>query len=394
MKKIGYGLGVILAVLLLWKVIDVAHDSPEKVYDIVKHWAIAWLKGGLIAVVIVFIIFEINKRINNESTMSIVGIAILIWGIPSLLTICYGYHLYLVISGVIAGVVLGYFSYIIDDHLLEAWEMRHVTLPIFFGLGFGASVIIACITENWQDEYIAVSDHAVCTEVTIERYTKHYRKKGSYYTWDTHKTQYFVVRGETYPTPQQGVDYVLGTGAWGKTDRVVFTHYKWIGGQKLTKTGEDKGFKWILLNNTHYAFAHNIVYEVEENFFGQIIKEGIRKDISYTPHVVQDIVLPTSDDVPNTINLTFAFVKIMAKNPDFALLRWIYLLLYLPFFAAALFIAEIRGAFLLFFVSSTIIIFLIIAGIAAKFGDSIEELADKFSFGGGSFGGGGASGRY
>ncbi len=395
MKKIGYIAAGVIAILLLIKVLLVAQESPEKVCDIVKHWSIAWLKGGIIAGIVGCIIFAINKYIDSESTMSIVGIGILSVVIPGLLTVCYGYHLYLVICGAATGVLLGYFSYIIDDHLLEVWEIRHITLPIFFGLGFGVSVIIACITENWQDEYIAVRDHAVCTEVTVKRYTYHKTKKSSHYSWDTYRTHYFFLHGEQYPNPQQGTDYVLGTGALGRTDRAEFTHHKWVGGQKLSKTGDDQGFKWIYLNDVHYSFKYNIVYEVEENFFGHIIKEGTKRDVAYTPRgspVME--TLPTGDDVPDFFSLTFAFVKIMATNPDFSLLRWIYLLMYLPFLIAAICIAEIRGAFFLFLISSTVVILIILAALAARLGESIEDLADKFSFGGGSFGGGGASGRY
>lgn len=395
MKKIGLIVVLLITLGIILKIVDITHTSPEKVLDIVKHWSIAWLKGGCISGIVVIIIFTINKYLSDERQMSIVGSIVLTILIPLLLTLFFGFHLKLLIFGIASGIILGYFSYIIDDHLLEIWRLRHVTLPIFIGLGFGGSVIIACVVENWQDEFVHIADHAVCTEGTVERYTYHSREKNSYYSWDYHKSYYFFNRGETYPAPKEGIDYTLGTGALFSKDRIKFTHHKWIGGNKLTKQGDDKGFKWIYLNDVNLQYDKGIVCEVEENFFGHAIKNGKITSIPYAPRSNNtQIVLPREDDVPGAIMLTFQFVKIMASNPDFALLRWIYLLVYLPFLVLAIFIPQIRGSFLIFFASSTIIILILLAILARKMGENISDVADSFSFGGGSSGGGGAGSNW
>jgi uncharacterized membrane protein YgcG len=404
MKKIGLVISGVVALLVIIKAILVARDAPEKVLDILSHWAIAWAKGGLVVVLIGLIIFGINKWISKEKSMSIVGMCSLPIIIPGILIVVFGNITALIILGAIAGLIVGYFSYIIDDHLLDAWELRQITLPAFIGIGFGASVTIATIVENWQDEYIYVTEHATCTQVTIERYTYHYRSSkngGSYYSWDTHDTKYFFDRGEKYPQPVAGTDYHLGTGAFGKTDRASFTNFKWIGGDKILRNGTNKGFKWILLDDITFVFKKDNLYEVEENYFGHAIMNGILKEDLYIYNegldASENIVLPTSKDVPGAITLFYEFFHIMATNPDFALLRWIYVLLYLPLIIGAIFIQELRLSLWVFLGASTIIMLIVLAILARRSGSSLSDYASKSrfnGFGGGRFGGGGSRGNW
>ncbi len=399
MRKYGLGIAAMLFVIIAIKLLIGVPEYPEKVLDIVKHWFFAWLKGGFIAVVIIVVIFVINKQLTDETMMSRIGMIIMPVLIPTLTYLCFGYIFWLTIFGVIAGLIIGYYAYIIDDHLLEVWEIRHIVLPLFFGLGFGISSTVAALTENWQDEYMYVSDQSTCNELSLKRYTSHTScsKKGgctTTYTWDTYKTLYFFNRGEDYYTPQEGKDYVLGHGAFGKKDMVAHDYHRWIGGEKLTNTGDVVGSKWIYLVDTGLVYPLNAVYEVEENFFGQALKDGKRKRLEFNRKVeLQN--LPSESDVPGIFSMSFDFFKIMATNPDFSLLRWIYILIYIPFIVGAVFSPGLRIALFIFFISSTVIILIIIAIIAGKSGRSLEDFVPNFGgYGGGSFGGAGASGQW
>jgi hypothetical protein len=399
MKKFAPAIVLTTILIIVAKIFFSVDDYPEKVLDIVEHWFFVWLKGGGIALVVVVIIFLINKKFTDESTMSKIGLLIMPFLIPSLLYVCFGYNLWIIICGAVAGIVIGYYAYIIDDHLLEAWEMRHIVLPLVFGVGFGASCIIAALTENWQDENIYVHEHATCNELIVERYTSHTTSSGktttTTYSWDTYKTYYFFKRGEQYMVPVEDRDYSLGTGALGKRDRIRNEYHKWIGGEKISRVGTNIGYKWVYLTDTGLVYKTNTVYEVEENFFGQALKSGKQKSITIPPMISTEHQLPTDDDVPGLFSMSFDFFKIMATNPDFSLLRWIYILIYIPFIVGAIFSPEMRIALFIFFISSTIIILIILGVLAGKSGRSLEDFIPRFrGYGGGSFGGAGASGRW
>lgn len=398
MKKLSYLAPIFVAVVALVVIINSANSSPEKVVDIVKHWSIAWAKILGILVVVIGIIFYINKILKEQKTMSIVGMLIMPILIPAFLYLGFGLVWWILFVGFVAGLIIGYFSYIIDDHLLEAWRIRHIVLPIVFGLGFGGSTIVAALSENWQDEYIFVEEHATCNKLTIERYTMHVVRSGktttTTYSWDTYNTLFAFNRGETFAQFREGVDYQLGYGAMGKRDRIVHDYYKWIGGEKLNKGGKPLGFKWVYLSNIELRYTVSTVYEVEENYFGHAIKDGKPQKIKASDKSLEKHTLPTEDDVPGVFSLSFDFFRIMFTNPDFSLLRWIYLAIYAVFIAGAIFSAQWRIALFVFLISSMIIILIILLIVASKSGRDISELIPDFVSGGGEFGAAGASDRW
>lgn len=389
---LGLSIAGIVAVAISIKIYTTACLGPEKVTDIVKHWTIAWAKGGIIATIAGIIIFQINKRIALEKNMSLVGMIVLGTGIPALATLLFVYHPTMILLAIIAGIIMGYFSYIIDDHLLELWEVRHITLPLVFGLGFGGSVIIACLYENWQDENVYVTGHATCTELTVERYTSHTScsKKGgchTTYSWTYYKSYYYFQEGHGYKNPIEDVDYTLGYGALGYKDRVSIKHHDWIGCVAYKKHGPVA--KWIYLAVPNLQYEEGQWYEVEENFFGQAIKNGKPISAQSTSKANGSIALPTESDVPGMLTLTIQFVKIMATHEDFSLLRWVYALVYIPFLVLVLFVAEYRISFVVLIASSTIIILIILAAIASRNNERFSSRSFG-GFGGGSFSGGGA----
>lgn len=399
MKKIGIFFILLAILLIASKIFFGISEYPEKVLDIVKHWALVWVKSGAIAAIVVTLIFIINKKCTEERTMSIIGMIIMPILIPILMYFCFGLIPWLTTLGILSGFIIGYFSYITDDHLLEAWKIRHIVLPLFFGLGFGTSCIIAALTENWQDEYVYVHDYATCHKIELQRYTRHVvrskKSTSTYYSWDTYKSLFFFQRGEKYDDLYEGIDYTLSTGAFGKKDRVVNFFYKWIGGEKLTKSGKNLGFKWIYLDEINLKYPPKKVSEVEENFFGHAIYNGIKKDIPIPDITSPEQPLPKEDDVPGIFSMSIDFFKIMLTNPDFSLLRWIYVLIYLPFIIGAFFYEELRISLFIFFISSTVIILIIIGIIAARSGRALEDFIPRFGgFGGGRFGGAGAGSRW
>ncbi len=390
-QTIGLIIAFAIAIAISFKIYAITDSAPEKVTDIVKHWAIAWAKGGFIAAIIGSVIFFINKHIRSERNMSIIGILIFTPALPALISLLFGYHQVTLWIGITAGFLIGYYCYIIDDHLLELWEVRHITLPLVLGLGFGGSVIIACIYENWQDENVYVNSHSTCTELTVERYTYHPKvgKNGSaYYSWDYHASYYYFEYGHQYKNPVEGIDYTLGYGALGLKDRASESHHDWLGCLAYKKTGPIQ--KWIYMSDSKLVYSENRWYEVEENFFGHAIVNGKPIDAIDRAPKFERIALPSDGEVPGVITMTISFFKIMFAHPDFALLRWVYVLMYLPFLVFIIFAAEYRMSFLIFLGASTIIILIIIAAVFARSNQRISRNSFK-GFGGGSFSGGGSS---
>jgi hypothetical protein len=215
--------------------------------------------------------------------MSLIGICSMPVLLPVLLYLSFSFMWWLMAFGAAAGYVLGRFSYVIDDRLLDAWKQRRIFLPLVFGLCLGGSTIVAALAENWQNEIIYVQEFATCHTVTLSRYTKHtvYHKKGntSYHSYDAYKTVYSFQSGESFGDLQEGRDYSLGYGESGVQDRVSHDYYKWIGGEHLSKNGEALGFKWVYLSSIDFRFTRDRVYDIEENFFGQVIQEGKECDL-------------------------------------------------------------------------------------------------------------------
>ena len=410
MKKIGYTIAIIVAIYIGFNLVTSYMDAPERVADIITHWSLTWFKGGIISAIVCGIIFFINRKVSNERNMSILGMVVFAPLIPLLLYLFFGYHTWLFWMGIGTGLIVGWFTYIIDDHLLDIWEVRHISIPIIFGLGFGGSVIVACITETWQDEEMFVTEHSVCTEVSVERYTSHYHstKHGGYYTysWDHYTSHYFFKKGDVYPTPVPPTDFTLGSGVFGKEDRYSYIHRAWIGGYKILswrdqeKNGKKYLFKWIYNSDPeHIQTKLSTLYDVDENYFGhaklaKVIDNGLytEKDFDVTSQN-----LPTEKSIPGAFGMFFDFFGILFSNPDFSILRCIYLLLYLPFLIAMIFVQELRISFWIFLASSTIIILIILAIAVAKSGESLSDMgiSRKFGgFGGGSFGGAGAGSRW
>lgn len=390
----GIFIAAIVALMLIVIIGINFQSAPDKVTDILEHWSLTWIKGGAIAGIVGGIVFWINHRFpGNDNLQKIIGIVTLTIVIPLMMVLLFGSATWVITTGIVLGIILGFFTNIIDDGLLNLWEMKNVTIPIIVGLGFSGSVIMACLLENWQDETISVTDHATCTKLTIERYTYHYRSSkngGSYYSWDTHSTKHFFARGHAFPTPQEGIDYTLGYGC-GRKDRTALKHYEWIGAVPYKK-GHAQPFKWINLSDAKFNYPEGHTYIAEENFFGQIIQNAKPTDIDAEIAAVSPQPLPTEDDVPSGIRMVWWFIKIMCTHPDFILLRLIYLLMYVPVIILAIMVPAFRGPVIAYVVSSTIIILIILGVAAARSG---EKLSSAFGgFGGGSFGGGGSNGRW
>ena len=409
MKKLGYLLATLTAVVIGCWVVNAYFEASERVADIVTHWVFTWIKGGVVSGIVIALVFLFNHTIKKEKKMNMLGTIVFPILVPILLCVLFGIHMWLIIFGILAGIGVGRFTSVVDDHLLNVWEIRHITLPIIFGLGFGASVVIAAITETWQDEQLFVTDHASCTEVIIKRYTYHKTKKSSYHSWDYYKSYYFFDHGEKYPEPKVSVDFTLGAGAWGKTDRYEFSHHQWVGGQKLATWRElargvqKYSFKWIYILHPEKMISKvGVFYDIDENYFGQAKCAHVEKnqDRGTLPTDIEQKQesLPTESDVPGVFGMFWNFFKIMFTHPDFGLLRSIYVLIYLPFLVLMIFVQEFRISFWIFLAASSVVILLIIAATLARSGGRLSDLSSKrrsFSgFGGGRFGGGGANGGW
>ncbi len=390
------------SVLIVLKIINIVSDTDSLVLSIFEKWSIIWLKVLSIGAVSAGIIFYINHHYQSEEQMSRIGMLVFSWFLPLLTYICWGYNLWLLIAAAVAGFIVGYLTYIIDDHLIDVWDARLVSLPFVIGIGLAATTTISVIRDHWKTEKVHVTHKASCSQVVVERYTKHKHKKSTTYSWDYHTSYNFPQLGTTYYQPTEDKDYTLGYGYGGMKDRVVMKHYMWIGGSIQKKTG----FHWILLDKDNLRYEPGISYKVEENFFGTALEHG--KEIDPLSMQLPDstFVPPLPDDIPSgstawqSFLSSFTFFNLLFTEDTFVLLRWVYIGIFGLFVLLAVLFKECRISLYTFLISFSVVLLIIFAVFAKRAGVSLSDIIQTRSrrrfggFGGGKFGGGGAGDRW
>jgi hypothetical protein len=157
------------------------------------------------------------------------GMCIFPFLLPLLTYVSFGDNIWLLISAAVVGIIVGYFTYIIDDHLIDLWDARLVSIPFVIGIVMAATTAVSIIKDHWKNENIYVTHKATCTQVIVERYTAHTSKKSTTYSWDYHTSYEYTRLGSEYYQPKENVDYTLGYGAFFSKDRVKYKYFMWIG---------------------------------------------------------------------------------------------------------------------------------------------------------------------
>ncbi|EKE19580.1 MAG: hypothetical protein ACD_8C00136G0001 [uncultured bacterium] len=366
-------------------------------------------------ITVIVLIFLMNKYIvmpngrTHDRRCSYVGIVIF----PALFIFVLGWkfgHNWITMSvAIVLGLLIGWFSYTLDELMESFWEMRSITMPATLGLLLGGWMCTLLFTSVWLQTDMYVTHTACAKRVIIERYTHHYRSSengGSYHSWDYHSHADRIVLGDTFPVLVENKDYVLQAGLLGNRDRVgKEEYYRFIGGNLFSKSKRDwKDYQWLLLSDNNLQFKTGKVQRVQSNFYGRpICNDGEVTKFEKLPNALSNPPLPIDEDLPpatttfKVVRLGIDFVKIIFTQKEFADLRYIFLSVFVILGVVAGCFRKARQPILIFLTCCSIAPLLVFLVVAARTG-SLNGLRlpsrDRFEGGGGKFGGGGSTGSW
>lgn len=358
-------------------------------------------------------IFLLNRWIirsdgrTNELVCSIVGVILFPAYFSAVFGTVFGFNWIVITLCLIVGGVIGWFSYTLDELMESFWENRRMTVPGAAGIVFAGWAVLLMFSHVWMEGDMYIIKKACAKRQVIERYTYHHQtdKDGndtSYYSWDDHHSGERVAEGDDFPELKEGVDYRLGTGALGRSDRLGrVEHYRFIGGSFFSeRKGKWDPFEWLLLADPNVGFKTGSVQRVQSNFFGQPKANG-GEIMSYSdlPDDYHHIMKPTADDIPpmdtvfKAAEKGYQVFRLLFTEDEYKEILYFFLggagLLLL----VALIFPPARQPVLIFAVCASIVPFLTMLVVASRTGRM--PLVSGFSGGGGGrFGGGGASGSW
>lgn len=368
--------------------------------EIVITMAIHW--SAIIAILAVagFAIHYINVLLHQKY-QKIAGILVLtpiiLGGLVLYLPEIYSHRL-LFICLLIGTLIIGYFTDIIDDFGRSIWENKKISLSVIGGIAFGLTWATAALIYDWKSYEVQVVEVSSQTRVEIYRYTYHTcsRSCGKNCTttypcpsYDYHHMVHKTELGYDFPPVIQGKDYQLGTGYAGRQDdpRTVCFRMYYLG-------RGDKG-AWFLCESPSMNLQKGTSCEVNTDYFDEITSAKGCTGVIYQGYQTPDVndallVTPVGGAGNRAIVKGFKFFGKMFTDPAYKPLRMIYIVVYGVLLFVFLFFKQARQSVGYFVVTSLIVPFIIVLIAAARSGRSLSD----FSFGGGSFGGGGSMSRY
>lgn len=367
--------------------------------------------------VVIFVIFEMNKRIlhrhggTNERLCSIVGVVLIPLLFVGGVGIRFGFGVWPVSIAVVFGSIIGWFSYVIDELLLDAWENRETTVPLGLGIVMATYMTAMLFAYVWLEGDMYVTRKACVNRVVVERYTYHHStdsdgNDNSYYSWDYRSHSDRLSEGWELPAIIDGQDYVLDTGALGKTDRIRREAYYFIGGHFFSeKDLVWRDFRWLRLAQKT-GFDTGKVQRVQSDYFGHPIRNAgiVPSPLAYLPERPEAVEAFRSSDVPGptmlhkSLETTWTAAKLMFVEEEYRDFLWAHVFLGGTLVLVAVVFPGMRHSIILFVISASVVVFIVMLMAAARTG-TVGSLFDslgrkKFRGGGGSFGGGGASGSH
>lgn len=351
--------------------------------------------GTIVAIFLMNKIFVHENGRTNNRTCAIVGVLLFPVLFLIVFTLKFGIGWVATPVALGLGALIGWFSYVLDELMEEFWECREVTLTGTVGLIFGGWMIVLMFSNVWMEGSMFVTHHACASRVVIDRYTHNTDSDGDdYYTWNYYTHVDRVTLGTAFPVLREGEDYRLGTGARGERDRVSRQErYRWIGGQFYSESDHVwRPFRWLLLNDNDLRFSTGGVQLVRSNFYGRPIENGGDVSAPLTLPVPQtQVPLPSVDDLPpaqmlsKVTRFTFTFIGILFTEEEYRPFLWFLAIVYVIPGVLAIWVPPIRKPYLVFLVTSSVVIFLVMLVIAARTG--------AFASGVRAGGGGGFAGR-
>lgn len=367
-------------------------------------------------VAVIGIIFLMNKWIvhpdgrTNERICSIVGLGIFPLLIAAFFGLIIGFDWIVVIPCIIAGGIIGWYSYTLDEMMESFWENRRKTVPGALGVLLGGWIIILMFTNVWKQGDMYVVKTACAKRQVIERYTYHSQtdkdgKDTSYYSWDDHHSGERVVAGDAFPDIREGVDYVLGIGDAGRKDRLGrVEYYRFIGGNFFSeKKGSWNSFRWLLLSNANLRFQTGVVQNVKSNFFGHPIKNGgLVSSYSDLPNIsANNIPIPSISDLPpmetiiKALSTGVQVIALLFSDDEYKEILYFFLGIVGLLALVAIFFPVYRESICIFAICFSVIPLLIML-VAASRGGRLSSFSSGESYRGrgGDYGGGGSSGNW
>lgn len=368
------------------------------------------------------IIFLMNKYIaadgvTNNRWCSILGVILFPPGFYFFLSPRFGTHWTSVTIYIILGLLIGWFSYVIDELILGFWENRKITVPGLIGLILGGVLIFTFFSDVWLEGNMYVMKKACATRIIVERYTQHYDSDDDdyYYTWDFHKSVPKIVLGTTFPIMVERKDYTLGRGYGGRKDRVGKTErYCFIGGRFWSERKKQwSPFTWIRLHDKWLGFVEGEINRIRSNFYGNPIENGgIVEEIdtgdagrskTVLPGMPRRFHSPYDSDLPKptTVGKAFGYfaatIKQLIKEDEYRLVLYFLVIVIVPW-VVMLFFPFTRPSAAAFLICFFIIVLISLLIVAARTG-SLGRLGGgrrkrRYAGRGGRFGGAGAGGKW
>ena len=353
--------------------------------------------------VMIGIIFAMNKWIvdsrgaTNERLCSAVGVV----SFPVLFFVAFylywGWSWWVIGAAFLLGGPIGWFSYTLDELLVEFWENRVVTLPGLVGLILGGAVIVSFFTGIWLEGDMYVTNKACSARAVVERYSETCTKdddgvRSCSDSWDYYYHVDRIADGWQLPSLEKGRDYQLGRGDYGREDRVRLESYFLIGGQFYSEEQKQwTEFRWLVLKKKIPVELRQVQH-IRSNFYGNPAENaGAVSEPAPLPESVAARVL-TGDDLPpgsttmKAISIVWDTVKLLFSEDEYRGILYIFLCVFALIGTLAFFVPVTRPSVAAFTSCFFIIALIAVMIIAARTG-SLGSGRRRRSSGGGGFGG-------
>lgn len=351
--------------------------------EVIKSNGLLWIYGILILLVISKTILIINQKIEKEKYQSLIGIIIMPIMVWASVNWYFEYQdkIWLDITLVIAGITLGYFSYILDDLGVEVWNKRNLAIPLILGLAFGATWTLSAIFQEWQmlkGEIIEVA-----SQHRTERYVWTYHQCSStdsdgnttYYdcpSYDYEEMEEKTDLGYDFPDMIEGEDYYRGSGYAMVQDRIDHLYYR------AYLVGDGNESSWYLSWNSNLHLVKEKSKSLALNFYGEIIRDDGNSDKFFNGSIAPNLnevkkLFPPGGSTAKVGNKFIQFFVKLWNDPFYKPLRKIYLMVY-GFMGILLLFKQSREQALLFIISSLVFPLLILSVSMAKSGNRFTNM--------------------
>jgi len=351
-----------------------------------------------LTLLVLAVIFTLNKTIlipgsrRTDNTKCAVAGAILM---PLLLVPIIGWWFswsaFALVGALLVALILGIFSYTLDEVVENAWEMKQTVIPAVIGLLYGGWLVFLMFFHVWKSGNFYLTNFACVNRAVQERFDVYVDSNGvRHESWNYVDHVDKPAFGHTLPVIDVNRELRMGHGDEGKPDRIRREAYYFIGGSFWSEDAEKwRDFRWLLLENPNLHFDVNEVQIVQSNFWGYPIHNGGPGKGYRTPlPKVVSVSLPGAEDLPPPTTVFKAFkrgtmmISLMFAEHEYRP----FVFLILGVFVTALLsmaIPQMRVPAAVFLICTTIAVPIVLLAIASKTGGVRNLSFDRLRTGGG-----------